>query len=68
LLVLVILVGRNLGIVMRMFVGVIVGVAVGQIPVGVFVFMFDHRRRGLASQASATFAHMGLLAPCPGMM
>jgi hypothetical protein len=68
LLVLVVLVGWNLRFVMGMFVIVVVGMAVGQIPMGVFVFMFDHRRRGLASQASATFAHMDLLAPCPGMM
>jgi hypothetical protein len=48
---------------MGVFVVMVMGMAVGQIPMGMFVIVGDHRSRGLASLASATFAHMGLLAP-----
>ena len=50
-------------LIVDMVVIVIVGMTVGQIPVGVFMIMLDHGRRGLALQTSATLAHMDLLEP-----
>lgn len=50
-------------LIVGMVVIVIMGMAVGQIPVGVFMIMLDHGRSGLAPQTSATFAHMDLLEP-----
>jgi hypothetical protein len=61
---LVILMSRSLLLVVGMVVIVIMGMTVGQIPMGVLVIMLDHGRRGLAPQTSATFAHMNLLEPC----
>jgi hypothetical protein len=61
--VLVVLVGSLRLLVMGMLVIVVVRMAVGQIPVGMFVLVLDHRCRGLASKTSATLAHMNLLAP-----
>ena len=48
---------------MGVFVIVVVGVTVGHVPVGMFMIVGDNRCRGLAAKASATLAHMGLLAP-----
>jgi hypothetical protein len=60
---LVVFVGSRLLVVVGMIVIVVMGVAVGQIPVGMLMVMLDHRCRGLASKTSATLAHMDLLAP-----
>jgi hypothetical protein len=59
----VVLVGSLRLLVMGMLVIVVVRMAVGQIPVGMFVLVLDDRCRGLASKTSATLAHMDLLAP-----
>jgi hypothetical protein len=61
--VLVILMSCGRLLIVDMVVIVIVGMTVGQIPVGVFMIMLDHGRRGLALQTSATLAHMDLLEP-----
>jgi hypothetical protein len=62
---LVVLVDRGSLLVVGVFVIVVMGMAVGQFPVGMFVIMGDHRCRGLAAKTSATLAHVGLLAPEP---
>ena len=45
----VILVGRRSLFVVSMVVIMVMGMAVGQIPMAVLVIMFDHRGRGLAA-------------------
>jgi hypothetical protein len=60
---LVILMSRGRLLIVGMVVIVIMGMAVGQIPVSVFMIMLDHGRSGLALQTSATLAHMDLLEP-----
>jgi len=47
-------------LVVDMVVIMVMGMTVGQIPVGVFVLMLDHGRGGLASQTSAALAHTDL--------
>ncbi len=49
--------------IMRVVMVVIVGVTVGQIPMAVFVVVMNFLDRGLASQTSASLAHLSLLAP-----
>jgi hypothetical protein len=61
--VLVILVDHRSLTIVGMVVIVIMGVTVGQIPVGMLMVMLDHGRGGLAPQTSATLAHMDLLEP-----
>lgn len=60
---LVILMSRRSMLVMGMIVIVVMEMTVGQIPVGMLMVMLDHGRCGLASQTSATLAHMDLLEP-----
>jgi len=60
---LVVFVNSSLLVVVGMVVVVIVGMTVGQIPMGMLMIMLDHRCRGLSSKTSATLAHMDLLAP-----
>lgn len=62
-LMLVILMSGSWLLIVGMVVIMIVGMTVGQIPVGVFVIMLDHGRGGLAPQTSATLTHMNLLEP-----
>ncbi len=62
-LVLVILMDRRSRVVVGVFVVVVVGMTVGQISMGMFMIVVDHRCRSLAVKASATLAHVGLLAP-----
>lgn len=57
---LVILMSRMSLLIVTMLVIMVMGMTVGQIPVGVFVLMLDHGRGGLASQTSATLAHTDL--------
>ena len=60
---LVILMSRSRLLIVGMVVIVIMGMAVGQIPVGMFMLMLDHGSTGLAPQTSATLAHINLLEP-----
>jgi len=62
-LVLVVLVDRLRVVVMGVVVIVIMGVTVRQIPMLVFMLMFDHGACCFAAQTSASFAHMSLLGP-----
>ena len=57
---LVILMSRMSLLIVTMVVIMVMGMTVGQIPVGVFVLMLDHGRGGLASQTSAALAHTDL--------
>ena len=54
---------RRSRVVVGVFVVVVVGMTVGQISMGMFMIVVDHRCRSLAVKASATLAHVGLLAP-----
>jgi hypothetical protein len=60
---LVVLVSYRSLFVVSVVVIVIMRMTVGQIPMAVLVIMIDHRGRGLASQASASLAHMNLHEP-----
>ncbi|PKN42415.1 MAG: hypothetical protein CVU60_06955 [Deltaproteobacteria bacterium HGW-Deltaproteobacteria-18] len=50
-------------LIVGMVVIMVMGMTVGQIPVGMIMVMLDHCRAGLSSQTSATLAHMDLLEP-----
>jgi hypothetical protein len=63
MLMLVVLMNHRSLFVVGMIVIMIMGMTVGQIPVGMLMVMLDHGRCGLAPQTSATLAHMDLLEP-----
>lgn len=53
---------------MRVFMIVVMGVAVHKIPVGMLMVVLDNRSRGLSAKTSATLAHIGLLAPAARLL